>query len=282
MYYIVFDLEFNQAADIAQTGIKDCREHQPEEPQASQQALRLEEPAPTMGRISASEAAVRLPFEILQVGALKLNTELQTVAVFNRLVKPSLYPTVNPFITGLTGITTEQLYEEVLFPEVYQDFTAFIGDTEAVFCIWGKSDIKELFRNASYHALNMELLPRRYINLQPYASLQLGYSRQKQLQLKDTAEALSIPLSLSFHDAGNDAFYTAEIFKKLYNPSIQPTIFEPNNPAPRTRISRKTIDFDGLLHQFEKMYGREMSGEEQEIIKLAYQMGRTRQFLKEQ
>jgi DNA polymerase III epsilon subunit-like protein len=175
-------------------------------------------------------------------------------------VKPSLYTTVSPFITELTGITTGQLIKEPLFPEVYQDFTGFIGDMDSVFCVWGKTDMKELFRNASYHNLNIELLTRRYINIQPYASLHLGLSKKKLLRLRSTVEALDIPVSHPFHDAGYDAYYTAEIFKKIYKSSMQPKVFEPGYQAPRPRTPRKIIDFDMLLHQFEKMYGRKSSG----------------------
>jgi DNA polymerase III epsilon subunit-like protein len=253
MHFIVFDLEFNQAMDLSNNAAED----------------------------SSSATRMRLPFEILQIGAVKLDQELHTVAAFNRLVKPTLHTTVSPFITELTGITTGQVDKEERFPEVYPEFTGFIGDTDSVFCVWGKTDVKELFRNVSYHSLDKELLPKRYINIQPYASLQLGQSKKKLPRLKNTVEALDIPITFPFHDAGNDAHYTAEIFKKLYRPSMQPKVFEPDTQVHRPRTPRRMIDFDMLLQQFEKMYGREMTDEEKGMIRLAYQMGKTHQFLKE-
>ena len=52
-------------------------------------------------------------------------------------------------------------------------------------------------------------------------------------------------------------------------------------PAPPRRISRpkEKIDTFSLINQFEKMYNREMSEEEKSIIKLAYMMGKTKQFI---
>lgn len=41
-----------------------------------------------------------------------------------------------------------------------------------------------------------------------------------------------------------------------------------------------TLDFPMLIGQLEKMFKREMSKEEKEIIRLAYHMGKTGQFLK--
>lgn len=74
----------------------------------------------------------------------------------------------------MTGITTEQLQKEKTFPEVYECFVEFIGDSDSVFCVWGMSDIKELFKNVEYHSLDTESLPKRYINLQPYVSKYFG------------------------------------------------------------------------------------------------------------
>jgi hypothetical protein len=66
------------------------------------------------------------------------------------------------------------------------------------------------------------------------------------------------------------------------NPSIQSKIYQPNENRRRSqpRQPKRTIDFDALIAQFEKMYDRPMTEEEQSMIKLAYQMGKTEQFLK--
>jgi hypothetical protein len=46
------------------------------------------------------------------------------------------------------------------------------------------------------------------------------------------------------------------------------------------RQPKRTIDFEALYMQFEKMYHRPMSEEDKNLIKLAYQMGKTGQFIK--
>lgn len=220
------------------------------------------------------------PFEIIQIGAIKLDSELNTVATFNRYVKPTIYTKISPFITELTGITTEQLLTEEPFSEVYQAYLEFIEGTDSIFCIWGMSDIKELFRNAEHHQLNRKLLPRMCINLQPYASMHLHHSPKTQLQLQHAVEALNLPIPYTFHNALYDAYYTAEIFKKIYNSSIQPKLYDPSYITRRPRQRKREIDVDQLLQQFEKMYARKMTEEEQGIIQLAYKMGKTHQFLK--
>ena len=121
MYFIVFDLELNQDFSSLQNLYKKTSS---------------------------------VPFEIIQIGAVKLDSEFNTVDTFNRYVKPTIYTKINPFITELTGITTEQLQSEEQFPEIYKAYTEFIAGTDSIFCIWGTSDIKELFRNVEEHHLN--------------------------------------------------------------------------------------------------------------------------------
>lgn len=248
MYFIVFDLEFNQDFSSLQ---------------------------------NFDKKASRFPFEIIQIGAVKLDFELNTVATFNRLVKPTIYKKISAFITDLTGITTEQLQTEEAFPEVYQSYTDFIGGIDSVFCTWGMSDIKELFKNAQDHQLNTKLLPKMYINLQPCVSKYFGLPGKNALGLQHAVELLNVPLAHKFHDALHDAYYTAEVFKKIYHASsMQPKLYDPNQIIVKPRQQRSIIDFYKLIRQFEKMYDRKMTKEEQEIIKLAYKMGRTRQFVK--
>jgi len=244
MDYIVFDLEFNQ--DFSHV---------------------------------SGQKIHRSCFEIIQIGAVKLDQNFNTVETFQRYVKPTIYPVINPFITELTGITTEQLVSEETFPAAYNDFVEFACGGDTVFCIWGMADLKELYRNIEYHELNKKLLSKKYINLQLYASLHFNLSQKKLMKLKTTAELLSIPLVYPFHNALYDAHYTAEVFKRIGKESIHVKRYDTDQAAIRPRQAKQKIDYVKLIRQFEKMYARELTAEEQDMIKLAYKMGKTRQFL---
>ena len=221
------------------------------------------------------------PFEIIQIGAIKLDLEFNTVETFNRYVKPTFYTRINPFVTELTGITTEQLLTEGPFPEIYKAFTTFINESDSIFCTWGMSDIIELFRNVEDHQLSHRFLPKRVINLQPYVSMHFNLSQKNLLRLQHAVDLLHIPITYAFHNALHDAFYTAEVFKKVYNSSIQPKPYDPSHRTFRPKHRIRVIDNDKLLLQFEKMYARKITEEEEGMIKLAYKMGRTNQFLKD-
>ena len=248
MHYIVFDMEFNQASET----------------------------------IPSDAQKPSLSYEILQIGAVKLDRDFNVIATFNRFVKPSIFHVVSPFVTELTGITTEQLTDEQPFHRVFNDFLDFINDQDAILCSWGKSDMKVLYRSVEYFQLNKDRMPKLFLDVQPYASLHLSKPKTMLLRLSYTVETLGLPLNLSFHDALHDAIYTGEVLKAIYHPKMTPIVYHPTliYAKFKARQIKKVIDYEGLIKQFEKMYQRPMTDEEIVLIKLAYQMGKTGQFLK--
>ncbi len=248
MHYIVLDLEFNQE--------------------------------PSSSNISADRLSV-CPYEIIQIGAIKLDSERIAVASFNRYIKPTIYLKVSDFVSELTGITTQRLLPEKKFPQVLDEFIQFIGN-DPVLCTWGMTDIKELYRNARFYDYNLMQLPDVFINIQPYVSVLLKQSPKKLFNLQAAVEALSIPISYPFHNALYDAYYTTQLFKKLSALTLQPEKYIPDLQKPKRTPAKQVVDYEGLLEQFKKMYQRNLTREEQSMITLAYKMGRTHQFVKKQ
>ena len=246
MNYIIYDLEFNQKLNTKEVETKN----------------------------SSS-----LPFEILQIGALKLTKKFQTISTFNNLIKPTLYTTIHPYVENLTKINKDKVSLCKNFVDVYEDFLEFIGEGEIVLCVWGIVDIKELQRNLKFYNLSTSSMSKYYIDIQKYASKYLQSPKGSKISLKNAIELLNITIKGEFHDALNDAYYTAEVFKKIQDDTIIPNIYVPTPPRRVTQPKEK-IDLVALINQFEKMYDRQMSAEEATIIKLAYVMGKTKQFIK--
>jgi inhibitor of KinA sporulation pathway (predicted exonuclease) len=241
--YIVYDLEFNQKS-LNSSNNKDI---------------------------------LKLPFEIIQIGALKFDENFDIIDNFNRLIKPTVHNTVHPYVESLTNITTDRLALCETFPKVYHDFIEFISDSEIILCVWGKTDIKELIRNAKFHNLPISSIPKRYIDVQMYSSSYFKIPKGSKIGLKTSVELLNIKFEDNFHDAYYDAYYTLEVYKSIYKYSTPPKIC--NFTSERRNItSNSQVDNKALIEQFEKMYNRKMSDEEKAIIKLAYIMGKTNQF----
>jgi len=248
MNYIIYDLEFNQHFKNSQ-----------------------EDPNMTNPKC---------PFEIIQIGAIKLDDNLNTISTLDILVKPTVYKELYPYVKEITGIQIEDLNSAIGFKEVYKEFTQFVAMNRTVFVVWGANDLKELFRNIEFYGLDSSLIPKEYINIQQYVSKYLNCPKGTNIGLSNAVELLDIPVKNKFHDAFNDAFYTAEIFKKVFNENLKSKIYDPTITKfiPRTDNKKSEIDTYSLIQQFEKMYNREMSEEEKSIIKLAYIMGKTNQF----
>lgn len=248
MNYIIFDLEFNQSS-----GTK---------------------------KENNSTSNEKCPFEIIQIGAIKLNENFQIIKTFDKLIKPHIYTTLNPFVENLTGISINELNSSKPFKDIYEEFIQFIKDDRSILCVWGLADIKELFRNIKHHNLDISIIPKEYINLQQYASKYLECPKGTHIGLNKAVNLLNIPIDSKFHNAFADAYYTAEVFKKIYSDKIQIKIYNPTSQRAQNTFNKekKKVDYYGLIKQFEKMFNREMSDEEKKIIKLSYIMGKTNQF----
>lgn len=246
MNYIVFDLEFNQA-------LKSDKKN---------------------------NINIQCPFEIIQLGAIKLDKNLKIISALNRLVKPEIYSELNPFIKNLTNINEEDLNRANSFKEVFQEFIEFTEDGKSILCVWGTTDIRELFRNIKYHLLDESLVPKEYIDIQKYASKYLNCPKGTNISLHNAVELYGIPVKYEFHNAINDAYYTAEVFGRIFNRKMKPKKYNMEDYiAPKRQTNSKPkVDNDRLIRQFEKMFNRKMTEEEKSIIKLAYMMGKTNQF----
>ncbi|MGN0143911.1 MAG: exonuclease domain-containing protein [Clostridium sp.] len=278
MNYIIFDLEFNQLYtkknnEINDSSITDTAELK--EKKSQNKNIQIHKGTDN----SKDYGVLEMPFEIIQIGALKLNENLEVISTFERLVKPSLYKEIHPFIEDLTQITTDMVDNQDLFPKVYKDFMNFIGHDDFTMCVWGIDDIKQLIRNIHFHKLNIHNNIKKYIDVQKLASKAFNTPKGNRLGLKTAVEFWNIPITNNFHNALNDAVYTTDVFRKVFSKNVKPSIYSNPNFNRNSRPSLK-VDTEKLIAQFEKMFNRKMTKEEKCIIRIAYNMGKTHQFLK--
>lgn len=154
-------------------------------------------------------------FEIIQIGAVRLNAALEEEARFSAFIRPKVYERLHPFVARMTGITQQQLSAADGFCDVYPAFREFVGDSR-IYCVWGNSDIRALYRNLNYHGLISGDILAEYIDVQQLAVRYLKYGRGRNVGLKNAAELLGIETDMPFHDALSDAVYTARVLKKVH------------------------------------------------------------------
>lgn len=180
MNYIVFDLEWNQSPG----GKEDSVEH--------------------------------LPFEIIEIGAVKLNDRFEETGTFHRLIKPKVYKKMHYKISEVTHMDMTELRQEgEPFCHVMGEFLAWCGGEEYRFCTWGSMDLTELQRNMAYHKLDNPFpRPLVYLDVQKLHCLQYGDGKSK-VSLDMAVQLLGIKEERPFHRALDDAFYTGRILSLL-------------------------------------------------------------------
>ena len=241
MNYIVFDLEFNQSFDF-KSG-------------------------------SSAKSNPECPFEIIQIGAVKLDTDFNYIGEFNYYIKPVIYKRIHPFVEKITGINQKMLNEGMPFETVYDAFCEFVNPQTDILCSWGGDDIKSLYRNIRFHKLPTSAMPDRYMNIQSYATHYLKYEPGRAIGLKNAVELLEIEIGDEFHNALNDAAYTAEVFKIVKPEIMIAEKFKPSD-IKMPKIKNKGINTKSMYKYFTKSLERELTTEEKAIIKTAYKFGR--------
>jgi len=161
-----------------------------------------------------------MPFEIVQIGIIKLNEQLEVKGRRNYYVKPQLYKRIHPYVARITGFNNKTFENGKSFEIVYRSFIRFLGREKAVFCTWGGADVRELYRNTLFYSLKDKPLPKRFIDVQKLVSRHLNNGKNC-IGLEKAVEAMSIAKSLPFHNAFNDALYTSELFRQI-KPIIKP------------------------------------------------------------
>lgn len=152
-----------------------------------------------------------LPFEIIQIGAVKLDDKFQLVSSFNRYIKPTVCKKVSPHVQQVTGIRTCDLQDATPFAKSFERFKKWIGN-DYTLCTWSVSDIEVLENNCYYFGVDCIDFSRMIDvqeNLCKYLSL------EKLPPLEGAMLILNIPLNLPFHNALNDATYTYRVLDRL-------------------------------------------------------------------
>ena len=155
----------------------------------------------------------RLPFEIIEIGAVKLNKNLQIISEFRRLIRPRVYRQMHYKISEVTHMSIEQLDTEGEdFVRAMTEFLEWCGD-DYRFCTWGSMDLTELQRNMVYHGMELQFpSPLLYYDLQKIYALIHG-TKQKE-SLDTVVEELHLTEDRPFHRALDDAYYTGRVMSE--------------------------------------------------------------------
>ncbi len=154
----------------------------------------------------------RLRGEVIQIGAVKLDKDLNLIGSYRITVKPKFFKVIQRYVMRLTGIDQAMLDHGTPLPEAIERFRRWCGEDFA-FLTWGPDDIPMLEDNLRAHRLDGAWLHRVY-------DLQRIFNRQtdggkNQRSLEFAMEHFGIEQTLPAHDALNDAYFTALVAQRL-------------------------------------------------------------------
>ncbi|HHT07981.1 MAG TPA: exonuclease domain-containing protein [Clostridiales bacterium] len=160
----------------------------------------------------------QLMFDIIQIGAVKLNEQMQMVGSFNQYIQPGLYRKLHPRITRITGINQEDLHGALPFTEALERFVSWCGEDFALIT-WGCDDINVFQQNLDFYLKDDRTMPSVY-DLQRLFGMRTAGNTKNRPGLQSAMKYFHILPSIDhpFHSAVDDAYYTAKVIQHMDNP----------------------------------------------------------------
>lgn len=183
-----------------------------------------------------------IPFEIIEIGAVKLDQSRQIIDRFHECVRPQVYQNLHFKTQELIHISMGELSSARSFPEVAGDFLRWCGE-DYVMCTWGTMDLEELQRNMDFYQMeNPFPSPLLFYDVQKLFSrvYEDGHSRRS---LEYAVEYLHFQKDLSFHRAYDDTCYTAMIMQKLDWERVKDYLSVDYHRPPRTKEDEIYLQF---------------------------------------
>ena len=189
------------------------------------------------------ESVKELTFEIVEIGAVKLNNDRVMVDEFSRLVKPQVYSKMHHITRKLIHLRMEELEKGKPFADVSAEFKEWCG-RDYMFGTWGPLDLSEYQNNLRYFGLKaLSDGPIAFFDVQKLFSIQYedGKSRKS---LEYAVDFLKIEKDIPFHRAFSDAYYTAKVFAKINEDLAMSHISYDTYRAPKDEDHEIWVDFD--------------------------------------
>lgn len=209
------------------------------------------------GDAGFEEGKEELLFEIVEIGAVKLDQSGIMAGEFSELVKPAVYHHMHQMTGKLIHLRMRELEKGRPFVQVAEGFLEWCGKEPYQFCTWGGMDLTELQRNMKFH--HMEALsdgPIAFLDVQKLFSIAYEDGKSRRA-LESAVDFLRLEKDVPFHRALSDAFYTAKILGRILEEksevlkNLSYDVFH----LPADKKSELKIQFDTYLKYISREFG---------------------------
>ena len=154
-----------------------------------------------------TELRAKLPHEIIEIGAVKLDDRCRVVDRFRCYVRPRYNATVHWSVAKLTGITAKELKKADYIEDVMPRFVEWVGVNESVrLYAWSNSDQAQVERECTFKNLwtpQMRSIFSHWTDFQRVFSRMVGY--RNGMSLSRAVEYMGLHFDGEKHDALSDA-----------------------------------------------------------------------------
>lgn len=192
-------------------------------------------------------------FEIIEIGAVKLNEEKVMVSEFSQLIRPQIYKELHVFTSRLIHLQMQELEKGRPFPEVAADFLEWCGE-DFIFCTWGSQDLSELQSNMKYYSMKtLADGPVRFLDVQKLFSLAYEDGKSRRT-LEYAIDFLQIEKDIPFHRALSDAYYTGKVLDCIKDEAVLKRFsYDIFNP-PRRQEDEVYVQFDTYTKYISRVF----------------------------
>ncbi len=181
MYYVIFDLEWNNAYSHSRHGIVN---------------------------------------EILEIGAVMVDEGLSLVDRFSQVVRSQLSRKVSGRIKRITHISNEEMNSGIGFADALEAFDDWVGGRDCLFMTWGETDIRVLIDNYKMFLATSRIpFMGMYCDLQRYCQERISAPKHQQIGLNAAAEQLGVDIDddTHLHRALDDCVVSLNCLKRCYD-----------------------------------------------------------------
>ncbi len=162
----------------------------------------------------------RLPFEIIEIGATKLDSKFNIVDTYGSIIKPRIYKRLQSKIRELLNYDESTLRTGRPFDVVFREFKKWCGENY-IFCTWGPLDLTYLQQNMDFYYMKQFPFPLKFYNLQEIYAINHYNDKTQMPSLEKAVTELHIPIDEPFHSAKNDAYYTAKVMQAMNRKKLE-------------------------------------------------------------
>ena len=151
--------------------------------------------------------------EIIEIGAVKLDENLNECGKLQNFVKPHFFPKHAKDAMDFCMITDADMKKAITFPAMLEKMSAMYEAGNTFFVAWGDSDYKVLAEGCSRHKLENPVLQADYLDLAE--AYKLWHGEENTPGLKTAITEMEVTADGLAHTAFDDAYNTGKVLAKM-------------------------------------------------------------------